>query len=387
MNNSKLVFFCIFLFTSLLAQAQNINIRIYSSSTLSEFSFTATKGKYDIIKNNTIICSIAEGETKIFSFKDNNSLKINDETFTLRSELYIRGAMQSNKFTIASLKKNVPTRTFDNDLFIRLNKNSMTLVNDVQFDKYIASVVEAEGGSKAHLEYYKAQSVLCRSYAARYYERHLSDGYNLCDGVHCQAFKGSCKTPLISEAAQATSGIVVVDTAQRIISATFFANSGGQTVNSEDIWSGAHYYLRSKSDPYSEGKPGFQWQKTYSETEWRMYLLSKGLFVLDTVAYDFTFEQPERMKYFSFNEQNNTLELKTMRSDLKLRSTFFSVEHDTVNNKIILNGKGYGHGVGLSQEGAMTMAEQNFTYDKIIHFYFTNVQLKNITNVNFFKIE
>lgn len=387
MNNSKLVFFCIFLFTSLLAQAQNINIRIYSSSTLSEFSFTATKGKYDIIKNNTIICSIAEGETKIFSFKDNNSLKINDETFTLRSELYIRGAMQSNKFTIASLKKNVPTRTFDNDLFIRLNKNSMTLVNDVQFDKYIAGVVEAEGGSKAHLEYYKAQSVLCRSYAARYYERHLSDGYNLCDGVHCQAFKGSCKTPLISEAAQATSGIVVVDTAQRIISATFFANSGGQTVNSEDIWSGSHYYLRSKSDPYSEGKPGFQWQKTYSETEWRMYLLSKGLFVLDTVAYDFTFEQPERMKYFSFNEQNNTLELKTMRSDLKLRSTFFSVEHDTVNNKIILNGKGYGHGVGLSQEGAMTMAEQNFTYDKIIHFYFTNVQLKNITNVNFFKIE
>lgn len=387
MNNSKLVFFCILLFTSLLAQAQNINIRIYSSSTLSEFSFTATKGKYDIIKNNTIICSIAEGETKIFSFKDNNSLKINDETFTLRSELYIRGAMQSNKFTIASLKKNVPTRTFDNDLFIRLNKNSMTLVNDVQFDKYIAGVVEAEGGSKAHLEYYKAQSVLCRSYAARYYERHLSDGYNLCDGVHCQAFKGSCKTPLISEAAQATSGIVVVDTAQRIISATFFANSGGQTVNSEDIWSGSHYYLRSKSDPYSEGKPGFQWQKTYSETEWRMYLLSKGLFVLDTVAYDFTFEQPERMKYFSFNEQNNTLELKTMRSDLKLRSTFFSVEHDTVNNKIILNGKGYGHGVGLSQEGAMTMAEQNFTYDKIIHFYFTNVQLKNITNVNFFKIE
>jgi len=65
----------------------------------------------------------------------------------------------------------------------------------------------------------------------------------------------------------------------------------------------------------------------------------------------------------------------------------FSVEHDSANKKIILNGKGYGHGVGLSQEGAMAMAEQNFKFDEIINFYFTNVRLKNIKNVNFFKIE
>lgn len=388
MNNLKLFPLCLLLCVSLCARAQNINIRIYSDHAVTEFTCTATKGKYDIIDNEKIILSLAEGETATIRFVNSKLLKINDKEYKLHSGLHVRGAAQSNTFTIASPKKKFATHIFDNDLFIRLNENTLTLVNDVQFDKYIAGVVEAEGGSKAPVEYYKAQAVLCRSYAARHYEKHLPEGYNLCDGVHCQAFKGSCKTPLILEAALATSGIVVVDTAQRIISATFFANSGGQTANNEDVWSGgAHYYLRSKPDPYSVGKPGYEWQKTFSEHEWRMYLLAKGFFVLDTVAYDFTFNQPERMKFFKFYEQDKLLELKTMRADLQLRSTFFSVEHDTVNHTIILKGKGYGHGVGLSQEGAMTMAEQNFRFDEIINFYFTNVRLKNIKNVNFFKIE
>ncbi len=387
MNNLKFSLFFFLLFASLVTNAQNINIRIYSSLSITEFIFTATEGRYEIIDRDKILLSLAEGEKANIRFDSYKSLIINDKKHTLHPELHIRGTAQSNKFTIASPKKRFVSRTYDNDLFVRLTEYNFLLINDVQFDKYLAGVIEAEGGSKAPAEYYKAQAVLCRSYATRYYEKHLADGYNLCDGVHCQAFKGSCKTPLISKATQETSGIVAVDSTGRIISATFYANSGGQTANSEDVWSGTVYYLRSKPDPYSVGKPGYEWQKVYSEHEWRMYLLAKGFFVLDTVAYDFTFNQPERLKFFKFYEQDKLLEFKTMRSDLNLRSTFFSVIHDTVNSEIILKGRGYGHGVGLSQEGAMTMAEQNFKYDEIIHFYFTNVQLKNIKNVSFFKIE
>ncbi|MDR1761117.1 MAG: SpoIID/LytB domain-containing protein [Bacteroidales bacterium] len=387
MNNLKIYFLFLFLFASLFSSAQNINIRIYGGLAITEFTFTATEGKYDIIDRNTIIGSLAEGETAIIRFDTYKSLLINNKKHIVHHELHFRGATQSNKFTITSPKKRFASHTYDNDLFIRLQENTLLLVNDVQFDKYIAGVVEAEGGKKAPGEYYKAQAVLCRSYAARYFERHLAEGYNLCDGVHCQAFKGSCKTPLILESTLATSGIVIVDTTQRIASATFFANSGGQTANCEDVWGNYHYYLRSKADPYSIGKPGYEWKKTFTEQEWRLYLLAKGFFVLDTVVYDFTFEQPERMKYFKFYEQDNLLELKTMRTDLQLRSTFFSVEHDSSSNTVTLKGKGYGHGVGLSQEGAMVMAEQNFRYDEIIHFYFTNVQLKNIKSLNFFKIE
>ncbi|MDR2963664.1 MAG: SpoIID/LytB domain-containing protein [Bacteroidales bacterium] len=387
MKYFQIVFLPLLLCCSLVAQAQNITVRIYADRSVSEFTLTATEGRYDIIDKEKILYTLNEGETAHIKFANSKSLKINDTLRSIRGMVHVRGNVQSAKFTIASPQKRFAKRTYDNDVFLRPEENTFTLINDVGFDNYLAGVIEAEGGSKAHIEYYKAQAVLCRSYAVRYFKKHLHEGYNLCDGVHCQAFKGSCKTAVISEATRATSGIVIVDSAQRIASATFYANSGGQTVNSEDLWGGDHYYLRSKPDPYSEGRPGYAWEKTIPEKDWRMYLLAKGFFVLDTVNYDFTFNQPERMKYFKFYEQDKLLELKTMRSDLQLRSTFFSVQHDSSCHTVTLKGKGYGHGVGLSQEGAMAMAEQNFTYDKIIHFYFTGVLLKNINTLSFYKIE
>jgi stage II sporulation protein D len=67
-----------------------------------------------------------------------------------------------------------------------------------------------------------------------------------------------------------------------------------------------------------------------------------------------------------------------MRSDLNLRSTFFSVV--TEGDSVILKGKGYGHGVGLCQEGAMAMAVKGFRYREIINFYYTGVIISDIKN-------
>jgi stage II sporulation protein D len=52
-----------------------------------------------------------------------------------------------------------------------------------------------------------------------------------------------------------------------------------------------------------------------------------------------------------------------------------------------MKGRGYGHGVGLSQEGAMNMSRQGYSYADIIKFYYTNVIIMNIRNISFFKEE
>jgi stage II sporulation protein D len=70
--------------------------------------------------------------------------------------------------------------------------------------------------------------------------------------------------------------------------------------------------------------------------------------------------------------------LSTIRSDLNLRSTFFTVI--AVGDSIILKGKGYGHGVGLCQEGAMEMAAKGFNYKQIIDFYYFGVLISDISN-------
>ena len=70
--------------------------------------------------------------------------------------------------------------------------------------------------------------------------------------------------------------------------------------------------------------------------------------------------------------------LTTIRSDLNLRSTFFSV---FVNgDSVILKGRGYGHGVGLCQEGAMEMASKGFSYRDIISFYYSGVIITDVKN-------
>jgi len=65
-----------------------------------------------------------------------------------------------------------------------------------------------------------------------------------------------------------------------------------------------------------------------------------------------------------------------IRKDLKLRSSFFSVI--AAGDSVILRGKGYGHGVGLCQEGAMEMATRGNTFQQIIEFYYKGVIITNI---------
>ena len=380
--------FMIFLyiwFSNLNSYSQNINVRLYSTTSISSFYFTASQGKYELISSNKLLCTLQEGESVTFSIKKNKILIDNEkDVIEVDSFIQIRGTQQSNYFTIISPTAKFKGHEYENDLYVNIKNNYLVLINDVNFDKYVAAVVEAEGGSKAPMEYYKAQSVLCRTYAAKFYEKHIEEGYNLCDGVHCQAYHGRCKkNPEILESAKATTGLIIVDSTLRIASATFYANSGGQTVNAGDLWKVNHYYLQSKLDPYSIGKPGYEWTKEIPLNNWKQYLSDKGFQVQDTIS--FNFEQPERKKYLNYNGNDSLLELKTIRTDYKLRSTYFSVQQKDAS--IVFQGKGYGHGVGLSQEGAMEMARQDFSYDKIIKFYFPGIQLMNMTNVKFFQIE
>jgi stage II sporulation protein D len=77
--------------------------------------------------------------------------------------------------------------------------------------------------------------------------------------------------------------------------------------------------------------------------------------------------------------------LKTIRADFQLKSTYFSVEQK--GDMIVFNGRGYGHGVGLCQEGAMEMARLNYTYKDILNFYYKDVYLVNLNALNYFKQE
>ena len=74
--------------------------------------------------------------------------------------------------------------------------------------------------------------------------------------------------------------------------------------------------------------------------------------------------------------------LTRIRVDWQLKSTFFSVSVDSTTKSVILKGHGYGHGVGLSQEGAIRMVEMGIPYDSILHHYYTGAVLQQDPSSN-----
>ena len=381
----KLKLVILFLLSTLFSLGQNINVRIFSDNKIDNFVFYGKSGRYDFVSHNNILCSIDEGESVSITRRGH---KIHITTahglYSADTLLLIRGVRQDNIFQIRFNSHYPKAREYDNDLYIKATNSTFMLINDVNFEKYIAGVVESEGGAKAGIEYYKAQAILCRTYAAKFYKRHLPNGYNLCDAVHCQAYVGRCRySSEIMEAISTTQGLVLVDENKKLIEATFFANSGGETCNSEDVWSKNIPYLRGKPDPYSVGKNGYEWCKTIPKQDWGNYLLKNGYPVSDSS--DFSFEQDSRKKYLATECNDSIIPLAMIRSDWKLRSTFFCI--DSRENEVVIYGKGFGHGVGMSQEGAMEMARQGFNYKDILNFYYTKVSLMNISNLNFFQIE
>jgi len=87
------------------------------------------------------------------------------------------------------------------------------------------------------------------------------------------------------------------------------------------------------------------------------------------------FDHPVRV--INYKAGNFLIPFNQIRTELGLRSSFFSVK--VKGDSVILNGRGYGHGVGLCQEGAMVMASKGFDYMKIIGFYYKGVSVKNFS--------
>ena len=88
-------------------------------------------------------------------------------------------------------------------------------------------------------------------------------------------------------------------------------------------------------------------------------------------------KQQNRKRYFVLGK--DTLSIDRIRADFNFRSGFFDME--LKGQGVVFYGKGYGHGVGMSQEGAMNMAKQGFTFPDILRFYYHQVQIREILGV------
>jgi len=381
-----------------LVYGQDISIGIFNNKQIKKVFLETKSGKYIVksakkrlykLKNerSLILKSTKLGISVSHAKKDYG---LHDEIFIIGRKavffkrIFISKEKRSNVINMKLIDPKLKTRSYAGDLSVDLKKNNLRMINKPPFQEYLAGVVEAESGIKAEFEYYKNQAVICRTYALKTWDKHKAEGFNLCDSVHCQAYKGKVTSnEKIAKAVKKTNDLVIVDQNDKLISALFSANCGGQTNNSEDVWSSEVYYLRSRKDEYCTDQRQAFWNKTIDVQDLKDLLNEKNLDIPDTIAVDsFAFEQAQRLKFYTISNQE--IKLTTLRYGLHLRSTFFNIVPD--GNQLILHGRGYGHGVGMCQEGAMNMAKKGKKYDEIIKYYYKDVKIKPLSKIHGIKL-
>jgi stage II sporulation protein D len=278
-------------------------------------------------------------------------------------------------------------RNYQENLSFEIFESGIRVINEIELDNYIAGVTEAEAGSRSALEFYKIQSVLARTFALAHINKHVTEGFSLCDQVHCQAYFGRPRDMSIYKAIDLTRDQVVVDDNLNLIVAAFHSNSGGQTANSEDVWGSKTPYLRSIVDSFSMNMPNARWERKILVEDWLSYLKIKHRFPVDDASSKkaaLNFSQDTRKIYLEAN--NVRVPLKNVRVDFQLKSTFFDIRQIN-KDTILFSGHGYGHGLGMPQEGAMRMVKLGYNYRQVLKFYYQEVQLIDLHKLNFFKDE
>jgi len=359
-----------------------VRVRIFANHPSTSGVFTVTSGKYelDIYDGKSTPLTIDE---PLILARLNGKIAVKAESFQsfMCDSLILRGLTGNDRFSFR-VNGSVKNRQFySGDLKCLPDLGILLFINICDVEQYIAGVVRTEGGTGRKIEYLKSQAVLARTYMYKHFSRHLLDGYNFCDNTHCQAYNGVSTDTIIKRAALETKGLVILDRDSNLVISAFHSNCGGETSISEDVWLSGHSYLNKVIDPYCTKSPNAKWRKSIPISEWEAYLKKSGYKPDASAAPSYNYSQLTRQKDYRIG--SFSLPFRQIRNDLILRSAFFSVIRE--GDAITLRGRGYGHGVGLCQEGAMVMAARGFKYRDIIGFYYSDVIISDVKNAKIVK--
>lgn len=185
-------------------------------------------------------------------------------------------------------------------------------------------------------------------------------------------------TKYVEDAIEETSGEVLVYE-DEVACTVFCAMSNGTTLNSGEVWQEDLPYLSSVASPYDVLSSSYEKTTTFSTDEVKKIVeenFSDGVLNFD-LDYDQWFTEIEYgtgSSVISTNICGYTVTGTEVRNAFGLRSTTYDIEYD--GTKFIFSTKGYGHGVGMSQTGAIAMANVGATYEEILSWYYLDTEIK-----------
>ncbi|MEL7332629.1 MAG: SpoIID/LytB domain-containing protein [Cyanobacteria bacterium J06560_2] len=265
-------------------------------------------------------------------------------------------------------------RWYRGRVMVTMDAGELVAVNHVDLEDYLYSVVGSEMPTSWPQAALQSQAVAARSYALYKRSRSSNPLFDLDGTTSHQVYKGLAQEhPNTISAVDATESQVVTHNGQ-VIEAIFHSSSGGGTENAGDVWSSDVPYLRGVED-FDQNSPVFNWEETFSLSEFSNKIGDIG--TVHTVGTP-QYTEGGRVASISFagDDGTETLRGRDVRSALRLRSTRFEIELD--DDSVIVTGSGFGHGVGMSQWGARSLAERGWSYEQILQHYYQSTAIAQL---------
>jgi SpoIID/LytB domain protein len=294
------------------------------------------------------------------------------------------GGREFSKASSTDQFNSPPTGNSKSVMKVHLVTENVT--QELSLEDYVLGVMRAEGSMESEPEALKALAIAIRTYALKNGARHAKDGYDFCSTTHCQRFVPGNSSPAMIDAVRATEGQVLTDARGQLADVYFGASCGGETANIGTLWGMTPpEYLRGVRDEYCLSGPHANWSDIIPRADLLRALQSDARSDvgnrIDQVIVSKR-DETGRAEFITLEGEHR----KSVRGwDFKiivgrvlgwnlLKSSRFEVSRTGSN--FIFRGSGFGHGLGLCQEGAHVMAARGVSFQRILEKYFPGTSVR-----------
>ncbi|HKZ46959.1 MAG TPA: SpoIID/LytB domain-containing protein [Thermodesulfobacteriota bacterium] len=273
-------------------------------------------------------------------------------------------------------------RPFRGKIEVIKDQRGFLVVNELPLEFYIAGLINHEISSKWPIEAVKTQAVIARTYALYQKKKKGAATYHMESTVIDQVYSGSIAEDDRSiHAVKETIGEVLTYNGELALT-VYHSNGGGATEDSKNVWGKDYPYLRQVKSPFDKDSPNFSWMLNISMGSVETALKGAGYQAAD-VKDIIPLSRTNSGRITRLRILHGKGELEVSGEDLrkaigydKLKSAMFTAE--MADGLFVFNGKGSGHGVGLSQWGAKGMAQEGYSYTEILKHFYPGTSLERI---------
>ena len=296
-----------------------------------------------------------------------------------------------NKFSLGKGK------LIDIDTSIVKVYTSDKVIKEVNLEDYVKGVVSTELPLSFEVEAMKAQGILARTFVLSKMITPCSiakeHGGVICDTVHCQVYKpmeeristmGSKSDKFrekVESAVNKTKNEVLTYEGLLVRYPQYFSMSSGKTENGSDVFKTDAKYLKSVVSVWDEDLPNFKVTTEYSNSEFVQIVNNKypkaNLQESNLKSLVKILSRTDGGSVEQIRLGDVSIKGTDFRMMFNIRSANFTIDF---GEGVKINCKGYGHGVGMSQWGANSMAKEGNDFEEIIKHYYTGVDITNIKN-------